>query len=52
MAKKNVKVTMDEATIVGIKRLAKERGTSVSSMMTAHMVETLEKWDREKVRGE
>ena len=33
MAKKNVKVTMDEATIIGIKRIAKERRTSVSAMM-------------------
>ena len=46
MAKRNVKIAMDEATIIAIKRLAKERGTSVSAMMTAKMAEHLDRWDR------
>jgi len=47
MAKKNVKVTMDEATIIGIKRLAKERGTSVSAMMQARIVEDIRNYEAE-----
>ena len=47
MAKKNVKITMDETIIIAIKRIAKERRTSVSAMITAHMVETLDRRDKE-----
>jgi hypothetical protein len=45
MGKRNIKVTLEEWKIVELKRIAKERGTSVSAMMQKLMVEEMQQYE-------
>jgi hypothetical protein len=47
MAKRNLKVTMEEWQILELKRIAKERWTSVSAMMQARMVDEMRAYEKE-----
>ncbi len=49
MAKRNLKITLaDEASVIAIKQYAKDRGTSVSALVSNFMRESIERWESEE----